>query len=105
MRKRRKHSAIRLSVEGLLTALVVGAWLWVVVCLGAQAMVAQTSPSGGEDFPGGYMLACPGAQGHKEGIGSAGADEAGCLREVRLHATTSRHPGSGLAEQAHRKDT
>ena len=101
--EREHNNAIRLSVEGSLTAFVVGAWLWGVVSLGAQAMVAQMPLSSNEDLPG-YVLACPAALSSEEDIGSAGSDD-GCLREVRSHVETSRQPGTGLTEHAHRADS
>ncbi len=82
--------------------LVVGAWLWVILTLGAHhAMLAQLPPpSDGEHLPGYVVVACPGAQSLEEGVGSVGGgDGSGCLREVRSHMSTSRQPGASLTEQ------
>ena|SRR5215210_2105326 len=103
MQERRDHSAIRLSIEGSLLTFVVGSWLWWVVNLGAQAMVVERPPSGGEDLSG-YVLACPDVQGAEEGIGSVGGDDsAGCLREVRPNMGTSRQPGGTYRAGAARR--
>jgi hypothetical protein len=83
--------------------LVVGAWLWVILTLGAHhAMVAQLPPpSDGKNLPGGYVVvACPVAHSPQEGVGSVGGGAgSGCLREVRSHMSTSRQPGAGPTEQ------
>jgi len=96
------HIGLRLLIEGSVLGLVLGAWLWVVLLLGAnQAMVAQTPPpSDGEHLPG-YVVACPGVRSPEEGVGSAGSGdgETGCLGEVRSHTSTTRQPGTGLTEQ------
>ena len=95
-------------MEGSVLGLVVGAWLWGILTLGAHhAMAAQTPSSDGEHLPG-YVLACPGVHSPEEGVGSVGSgDSSGCLQKVRshmAHMSTSRHPRAGLPEQAHRGD-
>jgi hypothetical protein len=91
-------------MEGSVLGLVVGAWLWVILTLGAHhAMVTQLPPpSDGEHLPGYEVIACPGAQSPEEGVGSVGGGDSGasgCLREVRSHMSTSRQPGASLTEQ------
>jgi hypothetical protein len=80
---------------------VVGAWLWVILTLGAHhAMAAQTPSSDGEHLLGYVVVACSGAQSPEEGVGSVGGvDGSGCLQKVRSHMGTSRQPGAGLTEQ------
>ena len=110
MKEHADHSGLRLLMEGSVLGLVVGAWLWGILTLGANhAMVAQLPPpSDGQHLPGYEVVACPGLQSPEEGVGSVGGgDGSGCLREVRshmAHMSTSRHPGAGLPEQAHRGD-
>ncbi len=86
--------------------LVLGAWLWGVFTLGAHAMVAQQPPPSDGGNLLGYVATCSGAHSPEEGVGSVSSgDGSGCLREVRSHMThmsTSRQPGAGLTEQAHR---
>ena len=87
--------------------LVVGAWLWGVLFLGAHhAMVAQLPPpSHGEHLPGYVVVACSGAQSPEEGVGSVGGgDGSECLQKVRSHMSTTRQPGAGLTDQVHRGD-
>jgi hypothetical protein len=104
-KKWREHSGIRVAVEGSLAALVVGAWLWGVVSLGAQAMVTQTFATSGGDLPG-YVLACPAPQGtEKKSIRTADGGGEGCLRKVCPHLGTTRQPGAGFTEQANRRGT
>ena len=84
--------------------LVVWAWLWGVLFLGAHhTMVAQLPPpSDGEHLPGYVVVACPGVQSPEERLGSAGGGDGGtggCLREVRSHMSTTRQPGANLTEQ------
>ena len=88
-------------MEGSVLGLVLGAWLWGVLTLGANhAMVAQQPPaSAGENLPG-YVVTCSGAHSPEEEVGSVGSgDSSGCLREVRSHMSTSRQPGASLTEQ------
>lgn len=101
MNNRREHIGIRLSVEGSLVGLVVGAWLWGVVSLGAQVMVEQSTPSESGELQA-YVLACPTPQGPHNEIKVAGGND--CLRKVGTHLGTSRKPGAGRAEQADRAD-
>ena len=109
MKEQADHISLRLLIEGSVLGLVLGAWLWGVLTLGANhAMVAKTlPPSDGENLPG-YVVTCSGAHSPEEEVGSVGSgDSSGCLQEVRshmAHMSTSRHPGAGLPEQAHRGD-
>ena len=103
------NSSLRLLVEGSVLGLVLGAWLWGGLTLGAnQAKVAQSPhPSDGAHLSE-YVVACPGLQSPEEGGGSLGGDggASGCLGEVRSHTSTTRQPGAGLTEQqGHRGDT
>jgi hypothetical protein len=88
--------------------LLLGAWLWGVLFLGAHhAMVAPLPPPSDDERLSGYVVTCSDAQSPEEGIGSVGSgDGSGCLQEVRSHISTSRQPGAGLTEQqVHRGDT
>ena len=61
MKKQADHISLSLLMEGSVLGLVVGAWLWGVLTLGAHTMVAQQPPpSDGENFPG-YVVTCSGA--------------------------------------------
>jgi hypothetical protein len=91
-------------MEGAISGLVLGAWLWGVLFLGAHhAMVAQRPPSSvGERLPGYDVFACPGVHSPEEGVGSVGGGDGGaggCVGEVRSHTSTTRQPGAGLTEQ------
>ena len=102
MKEHADHSGLRLLVEGSISGLVVGAWLWGILTLGAHhAMVAQLPPpSDGQHLPGYVVVACSGAQSPEEKDGSVGGgDGSGCLREVRYHMSTSREPGADRTEQ------
>jgi hypothetical protein len=103
-KKRGDHRGIMVSVEGSVMTFVVGAWLWGVVCLGAQSMVSLTSTTGGAELPG-YVLACSGPQGtEKKGIEAANSSRYGCPRDVRSNLGSSRQPGAGL-KHVHRRES
>ena len=108
MKEQADHISLRLLIEGSVLGLVLGAWLWGVFTLGAHATVAQQPPPSDGGSLLGYVVTCSGAQNPEEGAGSVGSgDGSGCLQEVRshmAHMSTSRHPGAGLPEQAHRGD-
>jgi hypothetical protein len=88
-------------MEGSVLGLVVGAWLWGILTLGARhTMAAQTPTSDVEHLPGYVVVACPGAHSPEEGVGSMGGGDSGeCIQKVRSHMSTTRQPGAGLTEQ------
>ena len=100
------HGGLRLLMEGSVLGLVVGAWLWGILTLGAHhAMAAQTPSSDVEHLSGYVVVACPGAQSPQGGVGSVGGgDGSECLQKVRSHMSTTRQPGAGLTDQVHRGD-
>ena len=102
MKEQAHHIGLGLLMEGSVLGLVLGAWLWGILTLGAHhAMAAQQSLSPeGENLPG-YVVRCSGAHSLKEeGTRSVGSgDGSGCLREARSGMSTSRHPRAGLTEQ------
>ena len=74
-------------------ALLVAAWLWGIVALGAHATVAQGSAAvrGGGPYERG-VVSCPAPrQPEAEGRSAVGGDV--CRAEPRLHVGTSRQPG------------
>ena len=95
------HGGLRLLMEGSVLGLVVGAWLWGILTLGARhTMAAQTPSSDVEHLPGYVVVACPGAHSPEEGVGSmGGGDSSECIQKVRSHMSTTRQPGAGLTEQ------
>ena len=107
MKEQADHISLRLLIEGSVLGLVLGAWLWGVLTLGANhAMVAQQPPpSEGKNLPG-YVVTCSGAHSPQEGVRSVGSgDGSGCLlQEVRSGMSTTRLPGAGLTEHVHRGD-
>ena len=75
-------------------ALLVAAWLWGIVALGAHAMAAQGSASDGGAGP--YeraVVSCPAPREPEEGGSAVGG--AVCRAESRLQVGTSRQPGRG----------
>ena len=83
--------------------LLLGAWLWGVLTLGANhAMIAQLPPPSDGEHLSGYLVACPGVHSPEEAVGSVGGGDGGaggCGGEVRSHTSTTRQPGAGLTEQ------
>ena len=96
---RTDHRGLRLTVETSVFVLLVGAWLWWIVALGAHATATQGLTSHGGGLSGRVVLSCPAVpHGPEEGVGGDV-----CRPESRLHAGTSRQPGrsSGNAPSTH----
>jgi hypothetical protein len=74
-------------------ALLIAAWLWGIIALGAHATAAQGSASDGGGGP--YervVVSCPApCEPEAEGGSAVGGDV--CRAEARLHVGTSRQPG------------
>jgi hypothetical protein len=97
MRHATRHElGLRLLAEGLLLGLVLGAWLWWVVALGAHAAdVQQTSSPRSEIVHATYGIACPAS-----GKPAADDEGAGCRGKAHPGVGTSRVPGRGdIAER------
>ncbi len=73
-------------------ALLMAAWLWGIVALGAHATAAQgPAPDGGGPYEH-AVVSCPAPrETEAEGGSAVGGDV--CRVESRLHAGTSRQPG------------
>ena len=90
------HSTgLRLAVETPLFVLLMGAWLWGIVALGAHATAARVSPSDGDGSLESAVVSCPAPSRTEEG-GSSAVTGNVCRPEPRIHAGTSRQPGRGL---------
>ena len=87
-----KTNAGGLLIEALVSGLLLGAWLWVVVALGAHATAAvPTSSPTSEDLPmDGVACSAPATP--------AADGSVGCAGEVRHLVGTTREPGGGLAD-------
>jgi hypothetical protein len=91
------HAGLRLSVMISVFALLMGAWLWGIVALGAHTTAAQESASGGGGPSEGALVSCSAAlEPEKEGARSAAVAGEVCRPESRIHMGTSRQPGRGL---------
>ena len=103
MREHAPRTSLRLLIEGSISGLLLGAWLWGVLSLGAnQAMVAKMPPPSDDEHLSGYLFVCPGVHSPEEAVGSVGGGDGGaggCGGEVRSHTSTTRQPGAGLTEQ------
>ena len=78
-------------------ALLMGAWLWGIVALGAHETAAQGTASDGGGPSGGAPVSCSAAlEPEKEGAGSAAVADEVRRPESRIHMGTSRQPGRGL---------
>ena len=91
---RTDHTGLRLGVMTSIFALLMAAWLWGIIALGAHATAAQGSASdGGGGGP--YeraVVSCPAPrEPEAEGGSAVGGDV--CRAESRLHVGTSRQPG------------
>ncbi len=87
------HTGLRLLVMTSIFALLVAAWLWGIVALGAHATAEQGSAAvrGGGPYERG-VVSCPAPrQPEAEGRSAVGGDV--CHAEPRLHVGTSRQPG------------
>lgn len=97
------HTGLRLLVTTSVFALLVSAWLWGIVALGAHATAAQgpASGDGGGPYYERAVVSCPAPREPEEGGSAVGGDV--CCPESRLHSGTSRQPGrsSGNAPSAH----
>ena len=83
--------------------LLMAAWLWGIVALGAHATVSQGSAAfrGADPYERG-VVSCPAPRQPEEmGRSAIGGDV--CRAEPRLHVGTSRHPGrsSGNVPSTH----
>lgn len=97
MKEDAHHTSAGLAVETSVFVVLMGAWMWGILALGAYATAAQGPPSGDEGYSRGALVSCPAP--HEPGGESAGSSVAGgvCRPEVRaLSAGTSRQPGRGL---------
>ncbi len=91
--RRTDHAGLGLLVTTSVFALLVAAWSWGIVALGAHATAAQGSASGGGGGP--YERAevwCPAPREPEVEGGSAVGGDA-CRAESRLQVGTSRQPG------------
>jgi hypothetical protein len=92
MKERADHSGVGLLVEGSVFGLVLGAWLWGVVTLGAHATAVQTtSPPTAESTPL-YEDACYAPK-------TPANESVVCPERFRPPLGTSREPGADLAER------
>ncbi len=96
MNERADHNnAAKLLIEASVSGLLLGAWLWVVVALGAHATAADpTSSPTSENLPMDGGVAC------RAPATPAADGSVGCAREVRHLVGTSREPGAGLTERS-----
>ena len=80
-------------------ALLMAAWLWGIVALGAHATAPQGSaPDGGGPYER-AVVSCPAApEPGKEGAGLSAVAADVCRPESRIHMGTSRQPGRGLPQ-------
>ena len=89
---RTDHTGLRLSVMASGFALLMAAWLWGIVALGAHATAAQGTHSDGGGPSESAVVSCPAPREPEEEGGSAiGGDV--CRPESRLPTGTSRQPG------------
>jgi hypothetical protein len=89
---RAKHTGLRLAVETSVFGLLIAAWLWGIIALGAHATAAQWSASDGGAGPRERaMVSCPAPRQPKEGGPAVGG--AVCRAESRPHVGISRQPG------------
>ena len=90
---RTDHTDLRLLVTTSIFALLVAAWLWGIVALGAHATVAQGSAANraGGPYERGEV-SCP-APRQSEVVGRSALGGDVCRAEPRLHVGTSRQPG------------
>ncbi len=73
-------------------ALLMAAWLWGIVALGAHATAARGSvPDGGGGTYEHAAVSCPAPREPEAEGGTVGEDV--CRAEPRLHVGTSRQPG------------
>jgi hypothetical protein len=78
-------------VTTLIFALLMAAWLWGIVALGAHEMAAQGSASDAVGPSERAVVSCPAPREPEEGRAAVGGDV--CRPEPRLDAGTSRQPG------------
>ena len=88
---RTDHTGLRLWVMTSIFALLMAAWLWGIVALGADATAAQESAAGGGGPYGRAVVSCPAPREPEEGGSAVGGVV--CRVESRLHVGTSRQPG------------
>ena len=88
---RADHTGFRLLVMTSVFALLMAAWLWGIVALGAHATAARGSAPGGDPYER-TVISCPAPrESEAEGGPALGGDT--CRAESRLHVGTSRQPG------------
>ena len=89
-------NAGKLLIGASVSGLLLEAWLWLVVALGAQATatVPTSSSPTAENLPMDGGVTC------REPATPAAADgSVGCAREFRHLVGTTREPGAGLTER------
>jgi hypothetical protein len=108
LKEQRDHIVSRLLVQGSLLALVLMFGWWGIVLLGSHTLALEletNSPTAGR-YPT-YVVECPVPETLKKGSAQADVGKKGkdCSAKAWPHTTTSRQPGAGPAEQAHRVDS
>src|SRR5918998_1664626 len=89
---RADHTGLRLLVMTSVFALLVAAWSWGIVVLGAHATAARGSASDGGGGPyGRAVVSYPAPREPEAGVSAVGGEV--CRAQTRLHAGTSRQPG------------
>ena len=73
-------------------ALLMAAWVWGIVTLGAHAAAQGSASDGGGGPHGPVVVSCP-APREPEAEGGSAVGGAVCRAETRLHTGTSRQPG------------
>jgi hypothetical protein len=110
LKEPRNHIVVRLLVQCFVLALVLGLGWQGVVVVGSQTLASETNSSltAGRYPTDGVECPVPRApeKGSAQEAGIAGVINKGghCSAKVWPHTTTSRQPGAGLAERAHRRE-
>jgi len=107
LKEQRDHIVSRLLVQGSALALVLMFGWWGIVVLGSHTLALETnSPTAGRCPT--YVVECPLAETLKKSSAQADVGRGkDCSAKAwpHTHTTTSRQPGAGPAEQAHRVDS
>ena len=102
MNEEAHRSVGRLVVQAALLAFVLAFEWSAMVSLGSHSVASESSYPTVDPYPA-YILECPVPQPLKKGSAQAGIGK-DCSAKVRPHTMSSRKPGAGLPEQAHRGD-
>jgi hypothetical protein len=99
----RLHLVLRLVAQGFVVVLLASVW-WGMTTLGSDTLASESDSPAAMAEPI-YVGGCPVADTLEKSSAQGGAGKGGgCSEEGGTHPISSRRPGAGLGEHAHRAE-